>query len=388
MNPADLMTPDPNRPVAPDKTKPYHHLVVDGGGLVVTAWTTQRQMERAEDRVRGAVYVFLTTLASLSALIVPGSSVIIAWDGRDNRAWRRGRHPWYKHGRGTVVNREEIAATIAQLDGLLKAMGVSTVRVHGREADDLVAAIAMRTVMREADSEVLVFSDDKDYYQLVNDRIHLCRRSMEGIILTVQQAAVLGVPVGERYLHIKAIMGDPGDNIKGLRQIGEAKAVALLECNPDFVRQCQENPDTADWSNVNGALRKAFVRAGRRLVWPPELIDPAFVKKFCERRGLRQPNVYEADEETCLKAAAAEIRWSLDLVTMDYGIEADVITSAPEFDKIPRILHSLEMNSETDLYSSLYRIAGMTAPGQIPSWRPVMRAGAAIEQNPTPEDKF
>lgn len=382
------MQPDASRPIAPDKAKPYHHLVIDGGGMAVTAWTTQRTMERAEDRVRGAVYIFLTTLASLSGMIEPGSPVVVAWDGHDNRAWRRGRHPWYKHGRGTVVNREEIRAVISQLDGLLIAMGVATVKVDGREADDLAAAIATEISARGDGTEVLIFSDDNDYRQLVDDRIHLCRRSMDGIVLTVGHAAVLGIPVGEQYLHQKAIMGDSGDNIKGLRQIGEAKALSLLACNPNIVRQCAEDPASADWSNVEGALRKAFVRAGRRLVWPPEIQDPKFVAMFCKKRGIPVPDDHDVPDEVCLEAAAREIKWSLDLVTMDRSIEATLNFPRPNFEAIPKILSRLEMGDETDLYSSLYRIAGMMAPGVPVSWRPAVRAGAAIDSAPALEDKF
>jgi 5'-3' exonuclease len=383
---SDLMQPDPSRPIATGKVKPYRYLVIDGGGMVVTAWTTQRSLERAEDRVRGAIYIFLTTLASLSGLIEPGASVVIAWDGRDNRAWRRGRHPWYKHGRGTVVNREEIRAVIAQLDGLLVAMGVATVKIDGREADDLAAAIATKA---SATTDVLVFSDDNDYRQLVNERVHLSRRSMDGIILTVGTAAVLNVPIGEFYLHQKAIMGDSGDNIKGLRQIGEAKALSLLACNPNIVHQCAADPASADWSNVEGALRKAFVRAGRRLVSPTDLQDPKFVAAFCKKRGLPMPTEsYDVPDEVCLEAAAREIQWSLDLVTMDYDIEAVISFPKPNFEAIPRIINRLEMSEETDLYSSLYRIAGMTAPGTPVSWRATARAGAAIDSGPALEDKF
>lgn len=388
MRPEDLMSPDANRPTAGDKAKLYHHLVIDGGGMVVTAWTTQRTMERAEDRVRGAVYIFLTTLASLAGLVQPGSPLVVAWDGRDNRAWRRGRHPWYKHGRGTVVNREEIRAVISQLDGLLTAMGIATVKVDGREADDLVAAIATDIVGRDDGTEVLIFSDDNDYRQLVDERIHLMRRSMNGIVLTVQQSRLLGVTVGEHYLHQKAIMGDPGDNIRGLKQIGEAKASALLSCNIDIVRQCSEDPGTVDWSGVEGALRKAFVRAGRRLLSPAEIQDHRFVDDFCRKHGRPLPVDHDLPEAECLAAAAREIAWSLDLVTMDRTIKYDLSFPRPNFEAIPRLINRLEMSDEADLYGSLYRLAGMVAPEQSISWRPAVRAGAAIDSAPALEDKF
>lgn len=382
------MTPDASKPIAAGPHKLYNHLVVDGGGLVVTAWTVQRNLERPEDRFRGAVYVFLTTLASLSGLVEPGSPIVVCWDGYDNRAWRRGLHPWYKHGRGTVVNREEIRAIIKQVDGLLRAMGIATTKVDGREADDVVASIATDIVSKHPTTEVLMFSDDKDYYQLVQDRVHLARRSMDGIILTERQALVLGLAVGQRYLHIKAMMGDPGDNIKGLKQIGEAKASQAIAANPMLAVQCLADPNTADWSAITGTLRRAFVRAGRLLVHPVPLRDEKFVRRFAKKHGVKVDYDLEVDEERALLAAAHEVKFALGLVTMDLTIAEGIDLKFPKanFEAIPAMIAKLEMGDETDLYSSLYRLAGMTAPGAQPSWRSVVRAGDAISHDA--EDKF
>ena len=225
-NSLDIFTPDPNKPVAGPAPKPYKWLIIDGGGLVTTAWATHRDLERAEDRVRAGIYVFVCCLASLSRLADPSCKVIVCWDGKDNRAFRRGVHPWYKHGRGSVINRPEIRVIMKELDPLLRHMGVAQVQMDGCEADDLVATIS-REVATD-DAPCLIFSDDKDFLQLVEPNIHLMRRSLKGIIMTPDQCRLLGITFGQHYLEIKAIMGDTGDNIKGLSGIGERKAEAAV----------------------------------------------------------------------------------------------------------------------------------------------------------------
>lgn len=376
---------NPDKPMAGKARQPYKHLLIDGGGLAVTAWTVQRELDRPEDRIRNAIYVAVTVIASLSGLVIPGGNITVAWDGADNRRSRRGLHPWYKHGRGTVVDRREIKVVVEQLEDLLITMGIGTTVIPGREADDLVASLATKI---GAEDDVLVFSDDKDYLQLIDDRIHVSRRSMDGIIITKDHAAMVGMEVGERYLHIKALMGDGGDNIAGLRQIGEKKAQALLACNPNIVHECREDPWNVDWSNVEGALRKSFVRAGRRLLAPSEIQDPRFVADFCKKRGLKVPDDVEIDESECLIATAREIQWSLDMVTMDRSVDPPIKRSKPNLERIPLVINRLELTNETDMYSSLYRLAGMTSPGSPPQWRMASRAGAAIESGPVLEDKF
>lgn len=383
-----LMEADSSRPQALSKREPFSAIAIDGGGLAVTAWTTHRTAETAEARVKAAVYVFVTTLASISRMITPGCPIIVAWDGDDNRAWRRAHHPWYKHGRGTAVNREEIRIVVKQLDALLKAMGVIAIKINGREADDVVATVAR--ILAERDGrDVLIFSDDKDYLQLVRPGVSLNRRSFNGLVITYDNASVHDVSVGTRYLHEKAMTGDPGDNIKGLKQIGEAKARAALNINPNLVQQCIDDYSSVDWSGFDGAIRRAFVKAGRRLVWPPEVNDPRFVATFVRRtKGCINPSNIEVDEDECLNAAAAEIASMYSLIVMDDEMNAehdfDLTRPKPNFEAIPAILNRLDLGDETDLFSSLYRIAGMVAPGSNPPWRAASRAASEIDI----EEKF
>ena len=387
MNVVDLFTPDPNKPQAGKPPKPYGWLVIDGGGLAVTAWATHRDLNQAEERVRAAIYVFTTCLASLSKLTAPDAKIVVCWDGKDNRKWRRGYHPWYKHGRGSVINRQEVRVVIQQISALLQCMGIAELKTDGREADDLVAAVS-----RDAgeNSTCLIFSDDKDFIQTVSETVHLCRRSMKGIIMTPDQCSLMDIPWGEKSLHIKAMAGDSGDNIKGLRGIGERKAEEALNDVPDLLTMCEEDPVLADWEDLSKNVRNAIIRAGRKLVWPPKMKDPTFAKKFAHDRGQYPPSDYEVPAEVCLRAAGIQAVKCLRLVELDYDIEYDLQFPDVNIEGIPGALKKLDMLGETDLLSSIYSLARMRDPSLVMPRSPAMRVGAAVDHDADapPEDMF
>lgn len=386
-NTMDLFSPDPNKPVAGAPPKPYKWLIIDGGGLAVTAWSTHRDLERAEDRVRAGIYVFVCCLASLAKLTDERCKVVVCWDGKDNRAFRRGMHPWYKHGRGSVINRVEIRVIMKELDTLLQCMGIAQAQIPACEADDVVATIA-REVADENET-CLIFSDDKDYLQLVDDHIHLMRRSMQGIIMTPDQCRLMGITFGERYLHVKAIMGDPGDNIKGLIGVGERKAEGALDDIPELMEVACESPDLVPWENLSKNTYRAFVRAGRKLVCPLNPKDMTFAKQFAEERGLYQPSAIDLPDAVCLRHAGLEIVRCLRLVEMDDCMDYGELTF-PDINvqAIPKALKRLDLQDEDDLMSSIYALARLRNPDLVQPRTATVRAGGSMDDLAPIADAF
>lgn len=375
-----LFAPDPFKPRAPEGHDPYSWLLIDGGGLAVTAWATHKHLETPELRVKAALYIFVTSLASLSRLVRQDARIVVAWDGDDNRRWRRGVHPWYKHGRGSVVNRKEVGTVSALADELLRAIGAWTVKIDGREADDLVATLAHRIT----DGPVLIFSDDRDYLQAVDETVHLCRRSMKGIILSPGQCEVMDIVYGDQYLAIKALMGDAGDNIPGLKGIGEVKALELVRADPDVLHTARSDPDMVDWSRVKEATVRAFARAGRRLVHPcpPDSASLEQCRAAARRAGWEFCE-HDHEESFCLEAALREAVRCLDLVTLDYEAEMpEPSFPEPNVDRIPAVLRKIGLSDETDVLSSLYRLAGAASSRQPAARTSVERAGSAINESP------
>lgn len=371
---------DETRPVHDGAKAPYDMLIIDGGGMVTTSWSSHRDLATAEDRIQSGMYVFITTLASLAGAIKPGGEVICAWDGRDNRAFRRGIHPWYKFGRGSVINRDEVRTIMVGLYRLLKALGVSQAVKTGHEADDVVATIALR---ESTNKRVLVFSDDNDYRQLISGSVHLIRRSMNGIVLSPSQCDMLGISYGRRYLHAKALHGDAGDNIRGLYRIGEKKAYDLLDADPDFVEKMVEG--NAPWGDIDDSLRRSYANAGRALTLPRPVTNVLHAREVFKRLGRTlTPEMIaaaEACEEDALEAARKEAVRCLKLVTMDTSVELvgnEMTPGEKDHAQIPRLMAAAGLGGETDLYSSMFKLADALRPGEGKAWRERVRTGSAI----------
>lgn len=372
----DLFAPDPNKAFASgEKPDPYEYLLIDGGGLVTTAWSTHRKLDDPVQRIRAAVYVCVTTIAGLAKLVSDDCKIIVAWDGQDNRAWRRGHHPWYKHGRGSVINREECRAAIKVLSPLLSAIGAATLEVNGREADDVVATLS-NVIAYEKNKTCLIFSDDRDYIQLVADRVHLCRRSLNGIILRPEYCEIMDIPYGLEYLLIKAVMGDPGDNIRGIAGIGEIKARKLIEAIPDFIDTARMDPDLIDWSVLPETLVNAFARGGEELVHPGKYPDPEWLAEFIAETGMQMPPIVEATLKSKLDAVARASAKFLRLVELDTKVELPkFVFPAINLDAIHPALRKLDLSDEDDLVASLYILARLRNPNITPPRRATTRVG-------------
>lgn len=110
-----------------------------------------------------------------------------------------------------------------------EAMNIPQIEVDGFEADDVLGALA--TQAPAAGMRAVLVTGDKDAYQLVNDQVSICisdRSMRESTLLDAEGVREkLGV-WPDQVADLKALSGDPSDNIPGLRGIGPKRALKLL----------------------------------------------------------------------------------------------------------------------------------------------------------------
>ena len=141
------------------------------------------------------------------------------------------RHVEFEHYK---ANREEMPDDLAQqipfIYALLEAFNIPWVAKPGFEADDVVGTLAKRA--EKNGFEVFMMTPDKDYGQLVDERIKIYRPGRGG-----EKAEILGVKeVCEKWgianvnqlIDVLGLMGDKVDNIPGIPGIGEKTAVKLI----------------------------------------------------------------------------------------------------------------------------------------------------------------
>lgn len=123
---------------------------------------------------------------------------------------------------------DDLASQIPKVMEIIKAFGMKQVQVNGFEADDVIG-----TVSKEfgEDVGVIIVSNDKDLWQLVNKNV------MVMIPAKGNGAEWVGPDEVEKRMGIKpaqlidykALCGDPSDNIPGVYGVGEKTATKLLD---------------------------------------------------------------------------------------------------------------------------------------------------------------
>ena len=125
---------------------------------------------------------------------------------------------------------EDIATQIPMVDQLMQALNITTIRTPGFEADDIIGTLAIEAAKQ--DFEVFMVTPDKDYHQLVTDKIKVYKPGHRGGSFELLDVdAVLEkwqVERVDQVIDILGLMGDKSDNVPGIPGIGEKTAVKLI----------------------------------------------------------------------------------------------------------------------------------------------------------------
>ena len=143
---------------------------------------------------------------------------------------------------------------------VLDALDITLLELAGYEADDLVATLCKS--LTAAECEIIVVSSDKDLTQLITDRVKLFDAGNERWIGVKEVHARFGV-LPAQVIEVMGLMGDPVDNIPGVKGIGAKTAMALIQ---EFrtLENLYERLDEVEKLRLRGALRiKKMLADGR-----------------------------------------------------------------------------------------------------------------------------
>lgn len=168
------------------------------------------------------------------------SGLIVAFDaGRPLR--RRGLYPPYQTGResdGSFMEYEKhVLEGIRQFSKMAEGLPLQLLRGVNTEADDLIAA----AVTQSSATEVRICSTDRDFLQLVDDRVSIYS-PVKRLVITPQNFAEATAPKSsdgtatpfprERYLDYRIASGDASDNLPGIPGVGTLTAAKLVAAAP------------------------------------------------------------------------------------------------------------------------------------------------------------
>ena len=166
-------------------------------------------------------------MARGAALDLAATHVVAAWD-HEGPTFRHALFPTYKHRRtGSMRSR------ITPIREGVEATGIASVSVPLYEGDDSVASLMARF---RAESRVTLLSNDSDLLQFVQDGVEVATyvgagKGPNGMRIKPWSAADVHTKFGVSPEHLpafKALCGEEGDDIPGVKSVGKGTAVKLL----------------------------------------------------------------------------------------------------------------------------------------------------------------
>ena len=128
---------------------------------------------------------------------------------------------------------EDITIAIPYVKRLVEALDIPILILDGYEADDVIGTIAKKAVKENPEIVVYMMTPDKDYGQLVEERIKMYKPAFMGkgveVLGPKEVCARWNIKNVDQVIDMLGLMGDAVDNIPGIPGVGEKTAQKLLE---------------------------------------------------------------------------------------------------------------------------------------------------------------
>ena len=225
-------------------------LIVDGQWNLKRNFYKRKDLLSSNGHLCGGSFGFIDSLRVVMNKLLP-DRVIVCWDGFQSGKYRYQIYPEYKSKRKhkNWENEERAIANDGlsnpqdtehveflkqkiQLQNILEELFVRQIEVDYIEADDL---IAQYVILSESDEneEVYIFSRDKDYLQLISDKVFIISSDSNFVINRKQYEEKYGHTLDNELL-FKCFEGDDGDGIVGVNGI---KRETLIKYFPNIKKE-------------------------------------------------------------------------------------------------------------------------------------------------------
>lgn len=203
-------------------------LIVDGSNLLFQMFygMPARIINRQGKAIQGTLG-FLGALLKIIRMVTP-THVVVVFDGECDNA-RAQLDADYKANRPDYSQIPEEDTPFSQLPDIYRALDLLRI-AHAEttdcEADDWIAGFALKYGQS---ADIVIVSQDSDFFQLITDRVQILRYRGKNTVLCDRAWLSDKLDITpEQYADFKALTGDHADNIKGAEKIGPKTAAQLL----------------------------------------------------------------------------------------------------------------------------------------------------------------
>lgn len=214
-----------------------HLMVFDGLNTFIRSFGATPAYNEDGDHI-GGITGFLYSIGKTIRDFKP-SRCIIVFDGRGGSARRKKIYGDYKANRANKTKlrrhdhhestleeeQESMRHQFSRLVSYLDCLPVTFMAMDGIEADDSIAYIAQ--MYQDTCKKITIVSTDRDFYQLVDDRIQVWSPIKKKMYNTETVIKEFGIHPTNMVVY-RSFTGDASDNIPGVNGIGPKTILKLI----------------------------------------------------------------------------------------------------------------------------------------------------------------
>jgi DNA polymerase-1 len=206
-----------------NKEKPAVLYLIDGSALVYRSHFAfiRNPLINSKGQLVSAIFGFMNALLRLMVKEKP-EFLAVVMDTKE-KTFRHHQYPDYKATREKMP--DELAAQLPIIDDLVNLLNIPYLKKEGFEADDIIGSMAK--VADESGHEVKILTGDKDFAQLVTERVNIVNPRDNSVWTPDYVTEKWGVPP-EKIIDLLGLMGDASDNVPGVPGVGPKTAVKLI----------------------------------------------------------------------------------------------------------------------------------------------------------------
>ena len=283
--------------------------LIDGSSYIFRAFYATPVLNNSTGLPTNAVFGFTNLLLKFLKQYRPEYVAVALDAGRET--FRKQIFAGYKGNR--LATPAGLLPQLPYFPRVLEGLNLRLLELPGYEADDIIATLC-DTLCNE-DCNLVVVSNDKDLMQLVTDDIRLLDSTRDRWSGVAEVESKFGVGPN-RVIQVMGLMGDPVDNIPGVKGIGEKTAIALIQ-QFDTLENLFDRLDEVETLALRGATRvRKILELGKEIAFLSRAL--ATVKRDVPLAiGLEELRFSGFNQEK-LRGLFAELEFTNLIALLDY----------------------------------------------------------------------
>jgi DNA polymerase-1 len=196
-------------------------LLIDGSSFIFRAFYAVKNLSAPNGMPTNAIYGIVNMLKQMQKKYTTRNWVCV-FDAK-GKTFRDEIYPEYKANRRETP--DELKVQFPYIHELIADLGIPVIIQDGVEADDVIATIAKKYAA--LDYQILIATGDKDFAQIVNDKIILVNTMTNEILDHHGVIDKFGVRP-DQIIDYLSLIGDSVDNVPGVHKCGPKTAQKWL----------------------------------------------------------------------------------------------------------------------------------------------------------------